>query len=64
MAYMALMIGLVKQYDKNVGIRTLMLLLMPYTLWYGAAYVILFIALYLPKLPLGPGTPMFTKRRL
>ena len=59
MAFFALLLGLAKQYDKKAGIGTVMSLLMPYTLFYGLAWIGLFIVWYLLKLPLGPGGPLF-----
>ncbi len=59
MAYFALMLGLVKNYDKDAGMGTLMSLLMPYTLFYGLAWTILFSIWFLLGLPLGPGGALY-----
>lgn len=59
LAYMALLIGLVKEYDENAGIGTLMSLLMPYTLFYGLTWVIMFSIWFLLGIPLGPGGAIF-----
>jgi len=59
MAYFALMLGLVKQYDKNAGMGTLMSLLMPYTLFYALTWIIFFSIWFLLGLPLGPGGALF-----
>lgn len=59
MAYFALMLGLVKNYDKKAGMGTLMSLLMPYTLFYLIGWVILFSIWFLLGLPLGPGGALF-----
>ena len=59
MAYFALMLGLVKQYDKDAGMGTLMSLLMPYTLFYGLTWLILFSIWFLTGAPMGPGGPLY-----
>lgn len=59
LAYFAVMLGLVRQYDKKAGMGTLMSLLMPYTLYYVLAWGGLFTVWYLLKLPLGPAGPLF-----
>lgn len=59
MAYFALMLGLVKNYDKKAGMGTLMSLLMPYTLFYLLAWSILFSVWFLLGLPLGPGGALY-----
>ncbi len=59
LAYFAVMLGLVRRYDKNAGIGTVMSLLVPYTFYYFAAWAGLFAVWYLLGLPLGPGGPLF-----
>ena len=59
MAFFALLLGLAKQYDKKAGIGTVMSLLVPYTLFYGLAWIGLFVVWFLLRLPLGPGGPLF-----
>ena len=59
MAYFALMLALVKTYDKKAGMGTLMSLLMPYTLFYFLGWVILFSLWFLSGLPLGPGGELY-----
>jgi aminobenzoyl-glutamate transport protein len=59
MAYFALLLGLVKQYDKKAGLGTVMSLLIPYTLFYAIGWIGLFIVWFLLKLPFGPGGPIY-----
>ena len=59
MAYFALMLALVKTYNKKAGMGTLMSLLMPYTLFYFLGWTILFAIWFLLGLPLGPGGQLY-----
>lgn len=59
LAYFAVMLGLVRQYDKKAGMGTLMSLLLPYTLFYAIGWIGLFAVWYLLGLPLGPAGPLF-----
>ncbi len=59
MAYFAMLLGLVKTYDKRAGMGTLMSLLMPYTLSYLLTWVVLFSVWFLAGWPLGPGGQLY-----
>lgn len=59
MAYFAILLGLVKTYDKKAGMGTLMSLLIPYTLIFGLAWIIIFSIWFLLGIPLGPGGVLY-----
>ena len=59
MAYMAILVNLVREYDPKAGLGTLMSYLAPYAMCYGVTYVILFTIWYLLGLPLGPGGSIY-----
>ncbi|MPM09518.1 p-aminobenzoyl-glutamate transport protein [bioreactor metagenome] len=53
LAYFTILLGFAKQYDKNAGIGTLLGMLVPYTLFYGLAWIIYFSVYFLTGLPFG-----------
>ena len=53
------LLGYAKQYDDNIGMGTLISLLIPYSLVMGIFWIILFIIWFLLGLPVGPGAPIF-----
>lgn len=59
MAYFALMLGLVKNYDRKAGMGTLMAILMPYTLSYALTWIVLFSIWFLLGIPMGPGGALY-----
>ena len=59
MPYFAILLGYAKQYDENIGMGTLISLLIPYSLIMGVFWIILFIIWFLLGLPVGPGAPIF-----
>ena len=54
-AYFAMMIPLAQKYDPEAGMGTLMVGLIPYTVWYFVFWTLLLVAWLLLGLPLGPG---------
>lgn len=52
-AYFALVVGFAQKYDKNAGIGTVIALMLPYSLWMGILWTVLFAAWYLLGLPWG-----------
>lgn len=59
MPYFAIMLGYAQQYEKNIGMGTLISLLLPYSLVMGLFWIILFAIWFLLGLPVGPGAPIF-----
>lgn len=59
MPYFAILLGYAQQYDKNIGMGTLISLLIPYSMIMGVFWIILFIIWFLLGLPVGPGAPIF-----
>jgi aminobenzoyl-glutamate transport protein len=58
MVYLPFVLTVVQRYDKKAGIGTLVALMLPYVLWIGLAWILLFIIWFLLGLPLGPGYPV------
>lgn len=56
MPYFVLILGWAQKYKKDVGMGTLMSNLLPYSLAYGVAYIILLAIWFFLDLPLGPGS--------
>lgn len=57
-AYLIITLAIMKRYDKDAGIGTFIANMLPYSLVYFVAWVILLLLWYILKLPLGPGTPI------
>ncbi|ABR46385.1 AbgT putative transporter [Alkaliphilus metalliredigens QYMF] len=55
MSYFAVIIAFAQKYDKKTGIGTLISTMIPYSLVFLAAWIILFVAWFALGLPLGPG---------
>jgi aminobenzoyl-glutamate transport protein len=51
--YFALVVGLARKYDKNAGVGTVVALLLPYVVWIGLLWTLLFAGWYLIGLPWG-----------
>jgi aminobenzoyl-glutamate transport protein len=58
MVYFPFIVTIARRYDKNAGIGTLIALMIPYTVWILAAWIVLFIAWFLLGIPLGPDSPV------
>jgi aminobenzoyl-glutamate transport protein len=58
MVYFPFIVTIARRYDKNAGIGTLIALMIPYTVWILAAWILLFIAWFLLGIPLGPDSPI------
>lgn len=58
MPYFPVVVAFGQRYDKNLGIGTLMSLMLPYSLAFLLGWSVLFVVWYLLGLPLGPGAGM------
>src|SRR5208337_511431 len=52
-AYFALVVGFAQKYDKNVGIGTIIALMLPYVLWMALGWTLLFVVWFVLHLPWG-----------
>jgi aminobenzoyl-glutamate transport protein len=59
MSFFALIIAFIQKYDSKAGIGTIISTMLPYTLLFGLAWIILLIAWILLGLPLGPDAGLF-----
>jgi aminobenzoyl-glutamate transport protein len=57
--YFAILLALAKKYDKNLGLGSLISVMLPYTLLFGIAWVIFFAIWFFLGLPLGPGVGVY-----
>lgn len=55
MAYFVLILSYAQKYKKDIGMGTLIANLLPYSLFYFVAYLVLFAIFYFCGIPLGPG---------
>lgn len=55
MTYFAVVVGFAKKYDDDIGIGTLISTMVPYSIAFYIGWVLLLIAWYVLKLPIGPG---------
>ena len=58
MVYLPFIITVMQRYQKDVGIGTVIALMLPYTLVLAVVWIILFILWYVLGIPLGPGYPV------
>jgi len=59
MTYFALIIAFAQKYDKKMGIGTLISVMIPYSMFFLIAWVILLIVWILFGIDLGPGSPIY-----
>ena len=59
MSYFALIVAFVETYDKKAGIGTVVATMLPYTLVFLAAWIVLLVIWLFFGWPLGPGAPLF-----
>jgi aminobenzoyl-glutamate transport protein len=52
-AYFALVVGFAQKYDKNVGIGTIIALMLPYVIWMSVLWTLLFVVWFVLGLPWG-----------
>ncbi|WP_017727664.1 AbgT family transporter [Halalkalibacterium ligniniphilum] len=55
-AYFAILLATARRYDKNLGLGSLIAVMIPYTIFFAIFWIALFIIWYLIGLPLGPGS--------
>ncbi|AOT68970.1 AbgT family transporter [Geosporobacter ferrireducens] len=57
--YFPILLGFMKKYDDSAGVGTAMSYILPYTLVFGAVWILQLIIWFLLALPLGPGSSIF-----
>lgn len=60
-AYFAILLAGAKKFDKNMGLGSLISVMLPYTIFFGIAWILFFIAWYYLGIPLGPGADIHLK---
>ncbi len=59
MPFFVLTVAFFQKYDKKAGIGTVVSTMLPYSIAFLVAWLLLLVAWYLLNLPLGPGAPIF-----
>ncbi len=59
MSYFAMIVAFMERYDKKAGIGTIIATMIPYTIIFLVAWLILLVLWILAGLPIGPGAPLF-----
>lgn len=59
MSYFAMIVAFIERYDKKAGIGTIIATMLPYTVVFLIAWLILLVVWILIGLPIGPGAPLF-----
>ena len=59
MSYFAMIVAFIERYDKKAGIGTIIATMLPYTIVFLGAWLIMLIFWILAGLPIGPGAPLF-----
>ncbi len=59
MSYFALIVAFVETYDKKAGIGTVVATMLPYTIVFLAAWMVLLVIWLIFGWPVGPGAPLF-----
>ena len=60
MSYFGLILAFAMRYDKKLGIGTLIATMIPYSIAFLSAWVVLFyLWVFVLGLPVGPGTPTY-----
>ncbi len=59
MSYFAMIVAFMERYDKKAGIGTIIATMLPYTITFLIAWLILLIIWILADIPIGPGAPLF-----
>ncbi len=58
MSYFALIVAFAEKYDENYGMGTIISTMLPFTIVFGVAWIILLAAWMLLGLPVGPDGPL------
>lgn len=59
MSYFAMIVAFIERYDKKAGIGTIVATMLPYTIVFLVAWLILLIIWINAGIPIGPGAPLF-----
>jgi aminobenzoyl-glutamate transport protein len=59
MSFFALIVAFVQRYSRNAGIGTVIALMLPYSIAFLIAWMILLVGWMLLGLPLGPGAELY-----
>ncbi len=59
MTYFAIVIAFAQKYDKNMGIGTLISVMLPFSIWLLISWSVMIIIWIFTGLPLGPNAPVF-----
>jgi aminobenzoyl-glutamate transport protein len=59
MPYFPVLLGFIKRYDDEAGMGTVMAMTLPFSLTFGAAWILQIIVWMLLNLPIGPGATIF-----
>ena len=60
--YMVIILAFMQRYDKNASIGSYMALMIPYSLTFLAAWIILLLIFFFTGLPLGPGVSVYLEK--
>src|SRR5690625_219263 len=60
--YMVIILAFMERYDKNASIGSYMALMIPYSLTFLAAWIILLLIFFFTGLPLGPGVSVYLEK--
>ncbi|MBO8175891.1 MAG: AbgT family transporter [Bacillus sp. (in: Bacteria)] len=58
-AYFAILLALAQKYDKNMGLGSLIAVMIPYSVVFAIGWIALFIVWFVFGLPLGPGASIY-----
>jgi aminobenzoyl-glutamate transport protein len=59
MSYFAMIVAFIEKYDKQAGIGTIIATMLPYTIIFLVAWLIMLIIWIIAGIPIGPGAPLF-----
>lgn len=59
MSYFAMIVAFMERYDKKAGIGTIIATMLPYTIIFLLAWLVMLVFWILLGLPIGPGAPLF-----
>ncbi|MBZ4663629.1 MAG: aminobenzoyl-glutamate transporter [Caloramator sp.] len=61
MSYFAVIVAFAEKYDEDIGLGTLISMMLPYSIIFLIGWTLLFLVWYVFNLPLGPGVYIFLK---
>jgi aminobenzoyl-glutamate transport protein len=59
MSYFAMIVAFIERYDKKAGIGTIIATMIPYTIVFLGAWLVMLVIWIVAGLPIGPGAPLF-----